>query len=369
MCGNFGLIRSARDPDPTVASTIFAMLGCLAEHRGHDAAGFALVTTSSQGTKPSSIAPLHPISHRDVQIGHCRVVKDTRPWQALWHRRYLPALHQATIVLGHTRHASQGAPDDLTGAAPMVVGAGLIGTHNGEIDADDLWRRLPPGLAPPHGDSDTERLLLALDRVRGDLGAVCDVLSTMRGLAALAWVDRARPHLAFLARGALSPLALAWDTYGNLYWGSSPAWFRRLNAQSIDRRGLQVELLAEGTVLVIATGDIPTVIAEHTFTPTARPGDAENFPTLWLGLDPGDVAAFRAEARRPSLPKLPHRTQELLQAGHSHGGFTLRQAEGFAQFARWPEDILQTLAGKHHRFGPSLNGDLDVRHRPTGKAH
>ena len=188
MCGLFGFVRGARDETPERASAVFVALGRLAEQRGRDAAGFALVTDT----------------------GRCHVVKATGSFTSLWQRRYLPALHRAPVALAHTRHASQGAPDRLVNAAPLVVGAGLVGTCNGDIDAADLQRRLP-GLPEPQGDTDSEPLLPALDRVRGDLGAVCEVLSAMHGPAALAWVDPARPRLVFLARAALCPLALAWD--------------------------------------------------------------------------------------------------------------------------------------------------------------
>ncbi len=283
MCGLFGFVRASRDETPERASAVFVALGRLAEQRGRDAAGFALGT----GT------------------GRCHVVKATGSFTSLWQRRYLPAVHLAPVALAHTRHASQGAADRLANAAPLVVGAGLVGTYNGDIDAADIVRRLPPGLPEPQGDTDSEPLLLALDRARGDLGAVCEVLSAMHGPAALAWVDPARPCLVFLARAALCPLALAWDRQGNLFWGSSPAWFRRLDAQARGRLGFQVERVGEGTVLAVAAGEAPTVVAARSFTPVARPGDAKRFPSIWAGLDPGDIAAFRAETRHRTRPRSP----------------------------------------------------------------
>jgi asparagine synthetase B (glutamine-hydrolysing) len=200
MCGIFGMVRVADDPEPARASRVFAALGHLAQQRGRDAAGFAPVTHRSAPTAPT--APLDASCRREVQFGGCLVVKDTRQWDDVWHPRYLPALDEAAVALGHTRHASQGASEALGNAAPLVAGAGLITTHNGDIDVGDLLGRLPYGLPTRQGDTDTEVLCLALDRVRDDLSAVCGVLSAMRGLAALAWVDRARPHRVFLARAA-----------------------------------------------------------------------------------------------------------------------------------------------------------------------
>jgi glucosamine--fructose-6-phosphate aminotransferase (isomerizing) len=291
MCGLFGSVRSPRAAHPEQASGVFVDLGRLAEQRGRDAAGFALLGPS-----------LLPAT----------VVKDTRPFGSLWRSYHAPLLHEARVALGHTRHASQGAPGRLANAAPLEVG-NLVGTVNGDIDADDLRRHLPPGLPASQGETDSEVLLLALDRVRGDLVAVCEVLAAVRGVTALAWVDQARPGLVFLARGALCPLVIARDAQGHLYWGSSPAWFRRLDEQAGGALGFQVERVAEGAVLVVAAGKVPMVVAERSFTPTARAGD-ERLVSIWAGLDPREVAAFQAEARhRVALPsnvtRIPDRAE------------------------------------------------------------
>jgi glucosamine 6-phosphate synthetase-like amidotransferase/phosphosugar isomerase protein len=280
MCGLFGFVRSARAAHPESASGVFAELGRLAEQRGRDAAGFALVQP-----------PLPPA-----------VVKAPRPFRSLWISDHAPLLHQARVALGHTRHATQGDPGRLANTHPLEAGR-LVGTVNGDIDADDLRRRLPPGLPASKGETDSEVVLLALDRVRGDLGGVCEVLATVRGPLALAWVDRTRPGLVFLARGALCPLAVARDAEGrHLYWASSPTWFYRLDEQAGGRLGFEVERVAEGTVLVVEAGEIPAVVAERSFTPTARAGDEQRFPSIWVGLDLHDAAAFQAEARRRVVP-------------------------------------------------------------------
>jgi glucosamine 6-phosphate synthetase-like amidotransferase/phosphosugar isomerase protein len=78
-------------------------------------------------------------------------------------------LHQARIALGHTRHASQGAPWRLANAHPLQAGA-LVGTVNGDIDQAGLRRRLPPGLPTPQGETDSEILLLALTAYAATLG-------------------------------------------------------------------------------------------------------------------------------------------------------------------------------------------------------
>src|SRR6266567_2578324 len=242
MCGLFGLVRSTEGTHQEPASWVFVDLGRLAERRGRDAAGFALVQ------------PRLPVA----------VFKATRPFGDFWLPHHGRLLHQARVALGHTRHASQGAPGRLANAHPLEVGS-LAGTVNGDIDADDLRDRLPGGLPAPQGETDSEVLLLALDRVRGDLGAVCEVLAAVRGPAAL-------------------------------------AWFHRLDKRAGGRLGFQAERVPEGSVLVIATDTaVPTVVAERSFTPTARAGDEQRL-SIWAGLDPHEVALFQAEARHRIAP-------------------------------------------------------------------
>jgi glutamine phosphoribosylpyrophosphate amidotransferase len=315
MCGIFGMVRSAHDPDPAWASSVFVALGHLAEERGRDAAGFVLVGGSrgdtaglgragaTSGLGPDGRAPRDPIHRRDVRVGRCRVVKDTRRWGRVWQPDSLQALDGARAALGHTRHASQGAPGTLANASPLVVGEGLIGAHNGDVDAAALRSGLPVALPPSSGETDSEVLLLALDRVRGDPAAACDVLETAEGLAALAWVDACAPELVHVARAALCPLAIAGDARGNLYWASSPAWFRQLDEQTGGRLGFEVERVREGTLLAIAAGATPSIRARRSFDPIARPEDAWRFPSIWNGLDPADVEAFQAEARRRTTPR------------------------------------------------------------------
>jgi glucosamine 6-phosphate synthetase-like amidotransferase/phosphosugar isomerase protein len=276
MCGLFGFARSARAAHPRLASGVFVALGHLAERRGADAAGFAL----------ASQQPPLPVA----------VVKAPLPFQSLWHSpSHTPMLHEASLALGHTRHASQGAPGRLANTHPLEAGR-LIGTVNGDIDQDNLRRGLP-GLPASQGETDSEVLLLALDRTRGNLDSVCEVLEAVRGVAALAWVDRTRPGLVFLARGALCPLAVARDAHGHLYWGSSPTWFHHLDERSGGRLRFQVDRVTEGTVLAIATDKaVPTVVDQRSFVPTTRPGDAQR-TSIWASLAPREVAAFQAEGR------------------------------------------------------------------------
>jgi len=318
MCGIFGMVR-AQDSDPTWASNVFVALGHLAEERGRDAAGFALVgdraPAGRAGSPRAAAAPDDAIHRGEVDLGACRVVKDTRRWGLLWRREYVRALDAAAAAFGHTRHASQGDPGTLVNASPLVVGEGLVGVHNGDVDADALRRDLPAGIPPSSGGTDSEVLLLALDGARGDLLGTCDVLETVIGLAALAWVDQGAPDLVYVARGALCPLAVATDVRGNLYWASSPTWFRRLDERSGGRLGFEVERVPEGMLLAIAASGSPAIRARCSFEPVARPGDDWRFPSIWNGVDRVDVEAFQAEASHRTARSSPvGRGAELVQA-------------------------------------------------------
>jgi len=63
--------------------------------------------------------------------------------------------------------------------------------------------------------------------------------------------------------------------------------------------------VAEGTLLAVAAGATPAVVARRSFEPVARPGDDRRYPTIWDGLDPADVAAFQAEASHRTAQPVP----------------------------------------------------------------
>jgi glucosamine 6-phosphate synthetase-like amidotransferase/phosphosugar isomerase protein len=198
------------------------------------------------------------------------------------------------VALGHTRWATQGTPDRLVNAAPLLVGS-LVGTHNGDVEAADLRARfaLPPAL----GGTDSEVIYQALAAGNPPV----EVLRALHGRAALAWVDRAAPGRLHLARAALSPLCVAVDVEGNTYWASNPAWFRTLERDT--RVCLRsVVLIREGTYLTVEDG----VMRSVAFVPTARPGDLRMPDKVWLGFDAADRERDFAQRR--------HRVNEVCAA-------------------------------------------------------
>jgi glutamine phosphoribosylpyrophosphate amidotransferase len=279
MCGLFGLSRSPGARHPERASDAFTALGLLAEERGVDSAGVALFG------HPRPINVVTPTIQGDVTDGGCRVVKGRGRFTDVWRPDLLTGLDGAPVALGHTRWATQGCADQLVNAGPLLTGP-LAGTHNGDVSAAELRARFD--LPPAVGGTDSEVIFQALAAGHRPI----EVLSALQGRAALAWVDRTRPGRLHLARAALSPLCVAVDGEGNLYWASNPAWFRVVERNTRVRLRSAV-LLREGTHLEIEAGDVRST----SFVPTARPGDLLMPDKVWLGFTPTDRERDFAQRR------------------------------------------------------------------------
>jgi glucosamine--fructose-6-phosphate aminotransferase (isomerizing) len=295
MCGLFGLIRN-QACDPSLASDTFLALGSLAEERGTHAGGLAMALGGPAADRGDPApgprgAGAGVNSRADVTSGGWRVVKGHGAFGGVWRPSLRDPLDAAPAVLGHTRFATQGVVGHLSNASPLRVG-GLIGTHNGDIDVSRLRDRftLPEG----EGHTDTEVLLMALDQAAGAIEPTLEVLSAAVGRTALVWTDRRRPRTVMLARTALSPLAVAFDAHGNLYWASNPGWFARTARHSgapIPVGG--VTPLTEGTLLVAEFADgRPRLTQRYGFTATARTLDEELAPRVaYLGFSHADKSA------------------------------------------------------------------------------
>jgi glucosamine--fructose-6-phosphate aminotransferase (isomerizing) len=279
MCGLFGLLRASGARHPEWASDAFVALGMLAEERGVESAGVALFG------RPGAMNVVTPTIQGDITDGGCRVVKGRGRFTAVWRSDLLADLDRAPVALGHTRWATQGSPDQLVNAGPLLVGS-LAGTHNGDVETADLRNRF--ALPSAVGGTDSEVIYQALAAGHRPV----EVLSALHGRTALAWVDRADPGRLHLARAALSPLCVAMDGERNIYWASNPAWLRTLE------RGTRVRfqsavLIREGTYLTVEDG----VMRSAAFVPTARPGDLRLPDKVWLGFDAADRERDFAQRR------------------------------------------------------------------------
>lgn len=294
MCGIFGLVRNTEAPHPEKATAAFIELGRKSVERGRDSAGFALAYTDRAGTAVSGATYRHATQRR-VEIDHVHVVKDTCPFGDLWvDEEHTPMLAVADVAIGHTRWATQGKRDALTNASPMIVGS-LVGTHNGDVDTFTVKDRAALPLA--HGSTDTEVLFQAINKSRHDRRRVTEVLRTVEGRAALAWLDRHHPNRVYLARAALSPLSTAYDAEGNFYWASNPRWFREIDEKFDGALGFHdIRLVTEGSLLTVTfDGTMPVVDDTRSFTPKCRPSDKRlGDGIVWRGFDPADREADKA---------------------------------------------------------------------------
>lgn len=305
MCGIFGLIRNDAAAHPERASAAFVELGHLAVERGSDSAGFALAAGRNSGNTITR-ALTSDLNSRQAFIEGVHIVKDVVAFHELWNDAdHLPLLGAHKVAIGHTRWATQGKRGDLTNASPLALGT-LVGTHNGDVDTKtvDGHRYLPY----PVGGTDTEVLYNALHRDRGDRRKIAKVLGKVEGRAALAWMDRTKPDRVYLSRAALSPLAIARDAEGNMYWASNPRWFRDIDAMFDYQIGFHtIELVQEGTLLTISTAADEAVVEDvRRFTPKCRPSDARlGDGIVWRGFDHADREADKAATRHEVVPRLP----------------------------------------------------------------
>jgi glutamine---fructose-6-phosphate transaminase (isomerizing) len=290
MCGLFGLARPEEATGRQVTTQALLMLGQLAEERGVDSAGLACWPAAQPTARPAD----RLADRADVTVDGWRVVKQVGRFGELRLRNARPALNAARIVLGHTRHATQGDVHRLVNVSPLATG-GLLGTHNGDVTAATLRERYP--LAEPAGETDSELIFAALEDA-ADEAAMLDVLSGLEGRAALAWVDRRHPGRLWLARAALSPLALGVTTDGNLFWASNPDWLRRMSARCglVLRHGGPA-LVPEGTLLAFDIAGRVRYAGSADFTPQPRLSDLGLATAIWRGFNDTDRHADQAGLR------------------------------------------------------------------------
>ncbi|GEM_PF-549121 len=202
MCGIVGWLGSPEEwPD---AHGLLAELAAAHEDRGKDAAGWAVMNTRGQ-----LVWQRRP--------GLARALFAGREYQALRRRRI-------TMAIGHTRHATSGAPAMNGNNHPHLArtGAGRgwwVTVHNGHLPDHRL-------LAARHGlrltsGCDSEVLVRALARYREQDGPqVCLGMGGSQSVLALntqtrrlyAWTNGEMPLVAFRVEGL-----------GGLWWASTQA--------------------------------------------------------------------------------------------------------------------------------------------------
>jgi len=121
----------------------------------------------------------------------------------------------AKRVILHTRWATQGSPENNLNNHPIVSGR-IVGVHNGVLSNDnavfDYFREARKAQV------DSEAAFALLNRTTY---APYDVLRSLKGRAALAWLDARDKRDLHLARVDGSPLAVGSTHGGSLFFAST----------------------------------------------------------------------------------------------------------------------------------------------------
>lgn len=291
MCGLFGAALPYRYPRHLVDRVAaIRLLGEQAEERGRDSAGLA-----AHRPEPAGVDDTEWVIHR------------TRgPFSRLASVPGLFAdLTASDIVLGHTRWATQGAVTAVN-ASPTAAWP-LLCTHNGDLDIDTIPFR-PLAVGPSWTDSRVlfEAMRTAYGPDRVNTRRLTTILTRMQGRAALAWVDVGEPRRVWLARAGLSPLAIAHDVDGGLWWASNPQWLRTLS-EEVGLPMRTIRLLPEGMLLSGTRQQHRVKIQVHAqFKPTVRSTDLRMIRgAVWRNFRPGDrtrdAAVMRHRVIQPAL--------------------------------------------------------------------
>ena len=114
------------------------------------------------------------------------------------------------------------------------------------------------------------------------------ILSQMQGRAAVAWTDMPDERV-WLARAGLSPLAVAHDVDGGVWWASNPEWLRLLST-IFDLPMRRIGLLPEGRLLSLTPQQWQVKVTVHAqFKPTVRRRDLRLIRgAVWRNFTPAD---------------------------------------------------------------------------------
>lgn len=360
MCGIFGMVRDVTDANPERATAVFVSLGRKSVSRGRDSAGYAAIPWERDSS--TAEAGFAAINAKLITLpGGMFIAKDTTSFDNFWEEeRDVPVVAAAAAVLGHTRAATQGSTGAKSNTSPMAVGS-LVGTHNGDIDKSTVPFA---GKRPmTFGSTDTEVLYRSVNSKNSHRKKIVGVLEKVQGRIALAWVDRRLPGRLNLARGGLSPLAVAWDAAGNFYWASSPEWFREIDREFDGLIGFRdISMVTEGHLLTVSfsTGK-PEITDSRTFEPKVRFSD-ERLPRsiVYRGLSDSDQKADTENTRRVVIPApvssstSRQKTQDSRRWGGSQPEFFFGSAECGSQ--RWGDYARDAREAEFDVYG--MDGDF-----------
>jgi len=230
MCGIAGFCLS-----PNEKINARKVSSCLLKEiasRGKDATGASWVVAPTEKSKRSTIAV------------------SKAPVPASLFDQYLTKMSTNTKrAILHTRWATKGSPDDNLNNHPIVSGK-IIGVHNGVLNNDDNIFEYLNEERQAQVDSEAAFALLNLTRHHP-----ADVLRSLQGRAALAWLDAREKRDLHLARCDGSPLTVGSTEKGSLFFAST----EDLLLRACDKAGVDIlwyEDLEPYTYIRVRNGEI-----------------------------------------------------------------------------------------------------------------
>jgi glucosamine--fructose-6-phosphate aminotransferase (isomerizing) len=196
MCGIAGFCLTPEDCYTTNQGKLAGDMLLAIEHRGKDATGSAWINPRS---KKRTILKHAIPAHKYVKTvaGHL--------------------CNEAQTAILHTRWATQGTPSNRDNNHPIPRG-NIVLTHNGHISNDnELFKRLN---VKRRAQVDSEAVSALIAFTARDYHP-SEVLGSIAGTAALAWIDSSNARTLHLARVNHSPLWIGQTKSGSFLYGST----------------------------------------------------------------------------------------------------------------------------------------------------
>jgi glucosamine 6-phosphate synthetase-like amidotransferase/phosphosugar isomerase protein len=196
MCGIAGFCLN-REEDPLVAKTVSMALLNQIVSRGEDATGAAWVQYDKKSKKSTIAVSKAPVPAYNFE-------------------QYLSQMgNNVSRAILHTRWATKGSPQNNLNNHPIVSGR-IVGVHNGVLRNDDaVFAHLRE---QRKAQVDSEAAFALLSRT---VHAPHEVLQSLQGRVALAWLDARDKRDLHLARLEGSPLAIGITPAGSLFFAST----------------------------------------------------------------------------------------------------------------------------------------------------